>query len=113
MKELAGLTRPIGLLIEYELSIFIGDFNMHFDKRKDQDANKLRDLLFSPNLDQHVQAPTYIHGHTLDLVITKSPEARVQDLQSRDPIMLDHTPLTFSLITKKPHQKENFSLFRN
>ena len=92
--------------------VVIGDFNMHIDKDTDPDATKLRDLLFSMNLDQHVHAPTHILGHTLDLVITRSSEAVLEDLESHPPIMSDHTPLTFSLVTKKPPSQKKLVSYR-
>ena len=69
----------------------------------DPDAMKISDMLFSLECDQNVQAPTHIHWHTLDLVLTRSSEAIiVEQRHAHDPIMFDHTPLTFCLITKKP-----------
>ena len=51
--------------------VILGDFNLHVDV----DSNHTRqfvDILSSFNLSQHVDFPTHIHGHSLDLIITSS-----------------------------------------
>ena len=50
--------------------LVVGDFNFHLDVLDNNDSHKFKTLLFSLNLEQHVQIPTHQHGHTLDLVIT-------------------------------------------
>ena len=90
----------------------IGDFNFHFDKQDDSYANKLRDVLFSLNCNQHVHVPTHIHGHMLDLLITRSEEAVVQSIQSYAPDIFDHTPLTFSIQTWRPPPEKKLLSFR-
>ena len=92
--------------------VVLGDFNFHFNKVADQDAKKLRDLLFSLNFDQHVEAPTHTHGHLLDLLLTRSSEAVISKLEMHPPIMSDHTPLTFSLVTRKPPPGKKLVSFR-
>ena len=49
--------------------LITGDFNFHVDCHSDRDAKN-----FSPKfgLQQHVQVPTYLTGHTLNLIITRS-----------------------------------------
>ena len=66
------------------------------------DATKSRDLLYSLNLKQHVTSPTHEHGHTLDLVITRSSESLVEDVQAQAAAMSDHNPLTFSMRVRRP-----------
>ena len=51
--------------------IVIGDFNLHVDKPTNQTTVFL-DLLSLFGLQQHVDFPTHIHGHPLDLIITSS-----------------------------------------
>lgn len=48
--------------------------NIHVDDPTDADERKLLDLLESLGLQQHVSQSTHIHGHTLDLVITRQAE---------------------------------------
>ena len=47
----------------------IGDFNYHWNKPDDTNANRLILLLVSLNFAQHVTEPTHASGHTFDLVI--------------------------------------------
>lgn len=49
--------------------IVIGDFNLHVDVPSNQTTAFL-DILSSFGLQQHVDFPTHIHGHSLDLFIT-------------------------------------------
>ena len=92
--------------------VVLGDFNFHYDRRDNAEANKLRELLFSMNLDQHVQAPTHVHGHTLDLVLTRSSEAVVKNMQVHAPVMSDHAPITFSLVTHRPPPERKLISYR-
>ena len=50
--------------------MIIGDFNYHWNKPDDTNANRLRLILASLNFAQHVTEPTHTSGHTMDLVIT-------------------------------------------
>ena len=54
--------------------VLLGDFNIHVDVPTDMDAIQFRDLLDSMGLQQHVERPTHIHGHTLDLLITRQSD---------------------------------------
>lgn len=54
--------------------VLLGDFNIHVDVPTDMDAIQFRDLLDSMGLQQHVKQPTHIHGHTLDLLITRQSD---------------------------------------
>ena len=51
--------------------LITGDFNIQMDVEADTGAVRLRELLESTGLKQHVTAPTHISGHTLDLIITR------------------------------------------
>ena len=51
--------------------VISGDFNIHMDVPDDPDAIKLRELLETTGLVQHVTVPTHISMHTLDLIITR------------------------------------------
>ena len=48
------------------------------DISNDVDAINFLDLLDSVGLQQHIKKPTHVHGHTLDLVITRSSAAKRQ-----------------------------------
>ena len=69
--------------------LVIGDFNYHVDQLSNRDAAKFLDTIEASNLTQHVQQPTHIHGHTLDLVITRPAELSVSG------ILCDNMQCTF------------------
>ena len=48
--------------------LITGDFNIHMDVADDPDAIRMRGLLESTGLKQHVNIPTHISGHILDLL---------------------------------------------
>ena len=48
----------------------LGDFNLHLDNANGQ-TNELNEILTCLNLRKHVNFPTHVHGHWLDIVITK------------------------------------------
>ena len=51
--------------------IISGDFNLHAENLKNHHARQFIDILDPFGLKQNVMEGTYIHGHTLDPVITK------------------------------------------
>ena len=50
----------------------VGDFNIHWGVPSDNNVKGFADLLESLSIIQHVHAPTYIDGHTIDLILTPS-----------------------------------------
>lgn len=52
--------------------IVLGDYNIDIDNTYDANAQQFLDLLDAFGLQQHITGSTYAHGHTLDLVITRS-----------------------------------------
>lgn len=54
--------------------LIVGDFNIHTDILDYPDAIKFSDLMESFSLQQHVSGPTHIHGHMLDLIITRQTD---------------------------------------
>ena len=70
--------------------MIVGDFNIHVDDSTDIQAGKLRDIIASHSLHQHVTSPTHTQGHTLDLVITH--ENQTISVHPVDPPLLsDHS----------------------
>ena len=61
------------LLIPLATEFYIlGDFNLHLGKKQSPTTTKFCDILESFDLEQHVNFPTHIHGHWLDLLITRT-----------------------------------------
>lgn len=65
------------IILSKEQLLILGDFNIHLDDSTNADTKIFIDLLESLGLEQHVKGPTHIHGHTLDLVITRKMETVV------------------------------------
>ena len=82
--------------------VVVGDFNVHVDVPGDGDSIKLLDLLESFSLKQHVVGPTHVHGHTLDLVITRQPDQIIRSTPKVDRYISDHSSVLCSLHSIKP-----------
>ena len=48
--------------------VLMGDFNLHLESSS-SDVRQLTGILESLDLNQHVNFPTHIHGHSLDVTI--------------------------------------------
>ena len=78
----------------------------------DVDAVKLQELLESTGLQQHVNVPTHIRGHTLDLIITRHSENIVTSPPRTDYIFSDHMPVHCNLLVNKPRLKKTHISYR-
>lgn len=70
--------------------VLLGDVNIHVDVPTDMDAIQFRDLLDSMSLQQHVKQPTHIHGHTLDLLITRQSDVIIAKEPEIERYFSDH-----------------------
>ena len=91
--------------------VVLGDFNLHFEMNN-VDTSRFKDLLFSLNLDQHVNGPTHQHGHTLDLVITRAGDSPPQNVKVLPSVFSDHSPLTFLLQIRRPPVQSKMLSYR-
>ena len=78
-KELLELLIP--LATEFYI---LDDFYLHLDKKQSPTTTKFCDILESFDLEQHVNFPTHIHGHWLDLLITKTSCPAVRSVLACD-----------------------------
>ena len=92
--------------------LVLGDFNFHFEQSHHPDTIKLRDLIYSLNLRQHVQEPTHIHGHALDLVISREDEVTVTSVDIHPPTISDHSLITFTIPGTLGHPTKKKITFR-
>jgi hypothetical protein len=81
--------------------LIVGDFNFHWEKTTDANCIKLKNMLDSSNLVQHVKDPTHIRGHILDLVISRNEDSIVQST-SVSSLLSDHHAVHCSLSFQKP-----------
>jgi len=70
--------------------VIVGDFNIYVDNTTDTGASKLRELLSTYGLLQHVRSATHRHGHTLDLLITRDDQV-ANVLPIDPPLLSDHS----------------------
>ena len=89
-------------MLSNEEIIILGDFIIHVDNSNDNDATKLMDMIKSLGLKQHVEEPTHIFGHSLDLVITRLSDDVVRDSPRVDSYISDHGVVLFKLNSVKP-----------
>ena len=77
--------------------LVVGDFNIHVDSELDPGGEKLSFLLYSLHLEQHVKLPTHIHGHTLDLLISRCEDDLITGSVILPPALSDHHPIMSTL----------------
>ncbi|PFX25634.1 RNA-directed DNA polymerase from mobile element jockey [Stylophora pistillata] len=86
----------------HELLLICGDFNIHVDVPSDADTIQFKDLLNSMGLVQHVKRPTHIHGHKLDLIITRQGDDIVEGEPLPGSYFSDHATVICKLSVVKP-----------
>ena len=92
--------------------LITGDFNIHMDVADDPDATRMRGLLESTGLKQHVNIPTHLSGHTLDLVITRLSDHLGISTLWADYLFSYHMPVYCKLQVPKPAFKRSKITFR-
>ena len=65
--------------------IVTGDLNFHLDKVTDKDTMKFNRILHSCGMKQHVNEPTHVRGHMLDVVITQEADNTVSMVEVINP----------------------------
>ena len=76
------------------------------------DAIQFRDLLDSMGLQQHEKQPTHIHGHTLDLLITRQSDVIVAKEPEIERYFSDHAVVLCDLRTAVSASKVTHAEFR-
>lgn len=100
LREFSSLTEE--LIIVPNKLILIGDFNLHIDDVTNRDASLFLDLLESSRLKQHINGPTHIHGHTLDLVITHSDDNLLTSTKTLTELLSDHSVISCTIDFPRP-----------
>ena len=89
------------LLFKNSSLLIAGDFNVHFDNVSPNTRLFLK-TISAYDLKQHIQVPTHIHGHTLDLLITSQSDINnVTDVMVVD-CLSDHSAIICKLNLIKP-----------
>lgn len=68
------------LVVKPEDIVITGDLNFHVDDSRDKDAQKFLQILSEHGLVQLVNGPTHVHGHTLDVFITREQSSVITEL---------------------------------
>ena len=79
-----------------------GDFNIHMEDKENASVEKLTDMLDSMNMQNHVNIPTHVSGHVLDLLITRNSEQLFIGQPERRYFISDHAFIRFKTIMEKP-----------
>ena len=81
----------------------MGDFNFHVENHEnDQHAQQLLCLIDAFGLIQHVRQPTHLHGHTLDLIISRFSETIVHEVTVESPMISDHKFVIVKINMQRP-----------
>ena len=89
--------------------LIVGDFNIHTDVATNSAAIKLQSTLHSFGLSQHVNGPTHLDGHTLDLVIARDADKVITDCLVTD-LICDHFAVhTFVKAHRPPRPRKKIT----
>lgn len=92
--------------------LIVGDINFHLEDSRDNGAVQFLRLMDDLNLQQHVNEPTHIAGHTLDTVISRRGDMLLSFLSVYDPGLSDHYCILFNTAISKPQTKVKTISFR-
>ena len=100
------------VVMSSEPLLITGDFNIHVNVPNDSDAARFLELLTSMGLEQHVDKPTHISGHTLDLIITRCSDSLLSAKPIADYLFSDHITVLCDLELGKPPPKVKQGSYR-
>ena len=79
----------------------LGDFNIHWDKPSDSHVKRFMELIDSLNMIQHVQDPTHIDGHIIDLIFTRADNHGITSTRTSS-LLSDHCWINSVVDMEKP-----------
>ena len=84
--------------------LIAGDINLRMEDRCALTAlcavravSQFKDILDEHDLYQHVNIPTHVSGHTLDIVISRHSDSHIRNIQVVDSVISDHRSAVFNL----------------
>ncbi len=89
------------VILSPEPLLICGDFNIHVEIADNPDAVKFLDMLEPMALKQYVNFSTHEHGHTLDLIITRSSDSIILNEPKLGPFLSDHCIINCQLNVRK------------
>ena len=93
--------------------ILAGDVNIHMDEEGELNTGKFKDILNTFNVVQHVDFPTHIQGHTLDIIATFSDAPKISDIDSNLYDVSHHSLVTFNANVSLERRLEKQISYRN
>lgn len=90
------------LIADPQRLLIAGDFNFDLDDQSNREASTFRDLLSSVNFVQHVDFPTHLKGHTLDIIASRPDDAIVFGISCTGYLPSDHAVVQCKLSIGKP-----------
>ncbi|XP_072020238.1 uncharacterized protein [Amphiura filiformis] len=94
-------------------TIFLGDFNIHVDEPGKPEVARFLDTLVVNGLHQHIQEPTHISGHTIDLIISRPEDKLVSKSCVLPSLGSDHMLIDCVINCAKPAPLRVTSSVRN
>jgi len=82
--------------------IIVGDFNINWLNKSNQERKQLKDILDSFGLVQHINEPTHQNGHLLDYIISRGTDELIANSSVSD-LISDHHVLHASLTCGRAH----------
>lgn len=98
-------------LLTKERLVIEGDLNIYVHDKVNSDTLNFLDVLESLGLQQHVNDPTHIHGHALDLITTRIADNIIRGKPHVDRYFSGHAFVLCKLVSYKPrlaHKKFNY-----
>jgi hypothetical protein len=89
------------VILSPEPLLICGNFNIHVEIADNPDAVTFLDMLESMALKQYVNFSTHEHGHTLDLIITRSSDSIILNEPKLGPFLSDHCIINCQLNVRK------------
>ena len=93
--------------------IILGDFNVHVDLPHLPVSHQFLDMVSAAGLHQLVDVPTHNHGHTLDLVISRTDGTVISRCEVLDKSMSDHSIVCCDLNIVKSRYRRVTIISRN
>ncbi|KAL8595563.1 hypothetical protein ACOMHN_025600 [Nucella lapillus] len=94
-------------------TLFLGDFNISWDRPAHPNTVKAVDLLDMFSLSQAVNFPTHRDGHTIDWCVFREEELILRSVSRGPSLTSDHMPVMCYLDIAKPASTPVFQTVRN
>ena len=92
--------------------VLAGDVNIHMDE-DDLYSNRFKDILDTFNIIQHIDFPTHIQGHTLDIIATFGENPVISNIESNKYDVSHHFLVDFHVAIVPETKKEKEISYRS